>query len=330
MSVKIYDGWMIPRDLGLPELRKFAIKLRPKLEAMVEAEQLTALAHVVSRSFDSAYLGVAAQEEANDKGDDPGEITARGAGWRWLADMRERDKRGERVHVPMSFEAIFFAVGGGKTLAMAFGGRKLSDVFAKHVGAVEYGYWNTTDKPEEVGYREWSQRKRDWQKALGKGFELSPAEGGVGVKLVSEKYSQWWFPEPEEIAARLAQDDFSANERAKRMASKLLSSQYFDKALRQHPEIFDAGKMSASLSGFVNLDRQWREYAKTPEGEASMKLCEGLIAAGLPKINVSALEVKACDVSKMGMALSAAVRDRLALDITPKAQPKSYAVKRTL
>lgn len=310
---------MIPRDLGLPDLRKFAAKLRPKLEALVESEQMTAIAHVSSKNFDRAYLGAMMIGALDDK--DTEMLTAYGTGLRWLSDESDRDKGGKQSWLSMSFEASFFAVGGGKTLAMALGGKALCDMFAKQIGAVEYGYWDNTEWPEGVTPREWGQSKRDWQKALGKSFEPSPSEAGVSLNLGSNNSAQWWFPEPEALAERLTRDDFSPPMRAQGIASEFFKNQCFDKILQEYPELLAGGDSGTDFSDRMSVDRTWRKYARTPHGAANVARCVDWIAAGLPKIDAMSLGVKARDVVLMGAAVASSVKDRVRWSPRPRRVP---------
>ena len=43
---------------------------------------------------------------------------------------------------------------------------RLMNALLKNENITEYGYWNNTDKPDNVSNREWNTRKSDWDKAL--------------------------------------------------------------------------------------------------------------------------------------------------------------------
>ena len=43
---------------------------------------------------------------------------------------------------------------------------RLMNALSENENITEYGYWNNTDKPDNVSNREWNTRKSDWDKAL--------------------------------------------------------------------------------------------------------------------------------------------------------------------
>ena len=43
---------------------------------------------------------------------------------------------------------------------------RLMNALLENENITEYGYWNNTDKPDNVSNREWNTRKSDWDKAL--------------------------------------------------------------------------------------------------------------------------------------------------------------------
>ena len=43
---------------------------------------------------------------------------------------------------------------------------RLINALSENENITEYGYWNNTDKPDNVSNREWNTRKSDWDKAL--------------------------------------------------------------------------------------------------------------------------------------------------------------------
>ena len=45
----------------------------------------------------------------------------------------------------------------------------------------EYGYWNNTDKPDEISAKDWNKRRINWDKALPTGI---PIMDGISIKLI--------------------------------------------------------------------------------------------------------------------------------------------------
>lgn len=73
-----------------------------------------------------------------------------------------------------------------KVLAIPFiNNDALFKKFYELPGIKDYGYWNNTDKPEDVTARQWTQRKKDWDSVL-KGIGI-PRENGPTMHIVSEE-----------------------------------------------------------------------------------------------------------------------------------------------
>jgi len=76
----------------------------------------------------------------------------------------------------------------------------------------KYGYWNNTDRPDEVSEEEWDQRSEDWDKALG---DSAPAQVGFSYSCIGKHeippigqldYCEEFVKPVEERALRLAED----------------------------------------------------------------------------------------------------------------------------
>ena len=50
----------------------------------------------------------------------------------------------------------------------------------------EYGYWNNTDKPDEISSKDWNKRRVNWDKALPTGV---PIMDGISIKLILKNSS---------------------------------------------------------------------------------------------------------------------------------------------
>lgn len=55
--------------------------------------------------------------------------------------------------------------------------------FVKKYGIEEYCYWNNTDCPEELSEDKWEQRRKDWDRACGKG---SPVQNGFAMPMMTD------------------------------------------------------------------------------------------------------------------------------------------------
>jgi hypothetical protein len=98
-----------------------------------------------------------------------------------------------------------------------------------------------------------------WRAALGKRFELSPAEAGMSVKLVAEKYAKWWEPADEQIAGALNSDGFHAQSRAAELAQSSAMDQYSKVMLADTPNWRDDPDFIGII---MDLDRDFRKWIK--------------------------------------------------------------------
>lgn len=74
----------------------------------------------------------------------------------------------------------------GQTLGMPFfPNLRLFDIILKQKNVERYGYWDSTDKPDEVSNQEWKERKRLWTKALAPSW--TPSEKMFTTVLVDER-----------------------------------------------------------------------------------------------------------------------------------------------
>lgn len=305
MSVKIYDGLIVERSMSLSDLRDFAKKARPKLDAHAESSQLCYLARIMVNAHDKALMGRWQEEVDGGEGASTSPwANAFGA----LTDMRSDNRKGISRHLPMDFEACFFAIGEGKTLAIGYGSREQKSLFAKILRAKEYGYWDNSD-PLELPKGEWAQRKRDWTAALGKGFELSAAEAGVAVKLVSGKYAQWWSPEEPEVLQAFKAEEFSLARRSAKLAASICEPVYMG---RFHADQVSEARVSGSTSEAVRLIETWREAAKS-RAKPMLDLTASLLGSALPELGIVGLRSPFKDLEAQGAAMKSMVGDRLAL-----------------
>lgn len=318
MSTKIYNGLLIERAVTLAELRGVTLDLRPKLDAMVEEAQLLALARVAASAFDRAWLGRRREE---------GPETERplAEGQEWLTGTRGRDQRGESSGVPMGFEAVFYGISARKTLAVPFGDRKLRAAFAEAFGAREYGYWDNSDNDGVCSAKEWSRRGRNWEKALGGASSFD--EAGMVAKMVSGKYSQWWFPTPEALDEALgSREEFAPRARAERLADEICRDRFVVGFLAKRE---DPKRARSGASEVVAALESWREEAKSANA-VQVEDTAALLAAGLKKLGVEDLRTPFEEIEKAGAHLKAALEDRAELEAAGVVRKPAARAKRGL
>lgn len=308
MSIKIYDGLIIERDMTLLAAKALASKIRPLADALIEAEQTRLAARAAARAYDQALMG---RRDAQREGSSDGTLSswrnALSVGGHAIDEERSKDKKGERAFVALGLEAALIPIGPGKTLALSYGSKELQEIFARASGAKEYGYWDNTDEPEGMGRREWGQRKRDWQKALGKTMQFSPAEAGVSLMLSSLKYKSWWMPEREQIAEAVAgMEDFTAAARARSIARNELLGALIQERKAEFEN--DSG-----LSSYMRVHRECDLQMRSEEGQARVEAFARQLEPLLPELTLERLEMPLEKAQEQGEGLRRALAESRAL-----------------
>lgn len=223
MSIKIYSGALLERDLSLLDARGMALKIRPIFDAHVEQKQAELVFKRAVRAHDDALSG--AFEMSEDVSD---HSCPAGEGLACLSEARDQHKKGIAGWLPMNFEAVLIPIGKGKTLILPYGEQDLCQKLLEMTGARPYGYWDNTDPDEDVTAREWRQRESDWKKALGPKMNMSPSEAGTSIQLVSSKYASWWTPEISDLEKSISSSaEYSIASRAARIALDLARQEHF-------------------------------------------------------------------------------------------------------
>lgn len=223
MSIKIYSGALLERDLSLLDVRAMALKIRPVFDAHVEEKQTQMISRIAVRAHDNALSGTFEMtEDVTDYSCPAGE------GFNRLSELRDEHKKDIAGWLPMDFEAVLIPIGRGKTLILPYGDRDLSQKFLEMTGARPYGYWDNTDPDEDVSAKEWRQREKDWKKAFGPKMAMTPSEAGTTIQLVSNKYSSWWVPEISDLESSISSSlEHSIPSRAARIALDLARQEHF-------------------------------------------------------------------------------------------------------
>lgn len=304
MSVKIYDGLMIERDLTLADARLMAGKLRARLDKLAESEQIEACARTALRNYDHAYFGLSGNGREEQGG------SPLGVALEMLRSERENDERGLRSFLPLGAQMCLFPLGNGRTLAMCYGAKIYKEAFKKIAKAKDYGYWDNTDPLEDLPKGEWARRERDWKKALGRDFEATPAEAGLTAEIVSSKYKTWWTPEPAQMIEALEGEEFCSHARSVRLAKEVLESKWVSAA-----EPKTGSQAYRTMESF----KAWIEGA----GSASFEALRALYQSELPGIDQQALRLPSGEIQ----ALGAGSRARLEAAVLAEAALPSLEAK---
>ncbi len=200
MSTKIYNGFRVKGARTLDDA--FALintkENRQAVHDLIADKEAAWLARVIMRKLDKAGIYP----------DDP-EITkaaiyAYSDSVRELADEIKKAKNGDgHSLVNFNAEVFLYPIRSGNRryiLGSYFMGEStLTEWFMGLPFIEEFGYWNNTDRPDEVTERQWSRRSQLWHEAF-PGFE-SPVEAGVSIQLSPPNLG--WCSETPQVVAKV-------------------------------------------------------------------------------------------------------------------------------
>ena len=175
MSTKIYNGLRI-KYMTMQELIPFSKELRAQLEPIAKEEFPKSYTKMLEEAIlfiqtgiqiDSCihnYNGLSALENPTSK--DVNRVIDK--------EIRQFIKTNKSATtITESVSAFDFDTSlcvfplSRKILAVPIcNNERLINALSENENITEYGYWNNTDKPDNVSNREWNTRKSDWDKAL--------------------------------------------------------------------------------------------------------------------------------------------------------------------
>lgn len=100
--------------------------------------------------------------------------------------------------------------------------RKEDRNFRKKYGFEYYGYWNNTDKPNNISQKRWDERGNEWKELLAPDY--IPSKHGICSELISEET----FFNEKELDFKLDANFPSPSERAKKIALEIIRKNWTD------------------------------------------------------------------------------------------------------
>ena len=179
MSTKIYNGYKISK-MNLSELDSFCIDLRNKIFEKAKELCIQKIAITSSRFISSLFL------ESFD--DFPKEIIESSEKYTVLFAAR-------KIYMGIlqqedTFKCSFVFYPFKKDILATFHSTvaEFTDIFEQSEKVKEYGYWNNTDKPENVSDKEWNKRKKDWDTIFNrnKNFYSIPIKNGFLCDIINK------------------------------------------------------------------------------------------------------------------------------------------------
>ena len=141
MSTKIYQGFLVETDSAV-ELLSLVDRFRPYI-------------HRQGRKLLDNFIRMCGGDEFN-------------AWTKWMDIRRETVEKGIRApRVDTQFQLVFFP-DGKRFLGIAFTEHEQwFSQWLRQPLVQEYGYWDNTDKPENISELNWDARRNDWDRVVG-------------------------------------------------------------------------------------------------------------------------------------------------------------------
>ncbi|RKO61754.1 hypothetical protein [Caldibacillus debilis] len=192
MSIKLYNGYRLPRMTTMKEFNDFVLRLRKGLTEIRNRKYAWLLGRMATRYVDN--LTVLGEEDfikrmylesgrtlSLDKAKQRYKYSV--PIWDCYDELTDAywkcRKRGGRYFFDFDFSLVAIPFESG-ILTLIYCERNEFRKFWNSQPEVEfYGYWNDTDPPEETTLEEWEKRREDWSKV----FENEGIPGDVGITI---------------------------------------------------------------------------------------------------------------------------------------------------
>lgn len=151
----------------------------------------------------------------------------------------------------------------------------------------EYGYWNNTDKPDELTEEEWDQRRSDWNEILDRSFFFTGS--GISIDLPETKLRTFSNLDNDGLIEELNTSD-NLHSIRKKASTKILSDLVFSR----NKAIIDESLNQGSLELVMSVIRSSQEIIEKtdvlPIGEISELSAQLLIERDCSNVPVPALD----------------------------------------
>lgn len=201
MSIKLYDGLKV-RESSM-SLFEVVDTVQEAITPVFIEEQKTLVAEEIAAVVDYRHVLEEYQQQ------DTNLFFA--AKERWDKEQQRHAPNGA-LHDPLRFTIVFGQLADGTTLAYPYflkasymDALLATDIFDK------YGYWNNTDRPDDVTEEQWDQRISDWESILRDGRmahlpQWSLATEHTFVDMIFEKFDLNEYKTPRQRIGNLLMD----------------------------------------------------------------------------------------------------------------------------
>lgn len=260
MSTKIYNGYRVDAD-SLEQAVKIIFSFKKEAKEFAYEMALTEYTKEAVEIFDSNILALAGLNNIESAVPSSSALSINfSKKWDELAKEPEHERKIDLniILYPQKFTVdnkSFFIF----TAHMPSSAEKwMSEKYKNKIK--EFGYWDNTDRPEEVTSKEWTIRKKCWQKALLNSSGI-PMQEGMNINLASvDKLTFSYHKEREEkiqdIQSVLDKNISwsSPEKRVKKFVNEKLTEKVFQSLLPKDKKDSD----HSSLSIYMKADRMVR------------------------------------------------------------------------
>ena len=186
MSTKVYDGYKLP-NFSSKELIDFCHRLKHLVSTEQKEFYFRAHSKRALQLFDLHYLGELPEYKTSEKLFISNPSNPLSIAWSEITEEVREANNKNQMH-DYYFHVHFFPL-DNKILAMP---RSLNSLYNKiwesFSEVEEYGYWNNTDKPDEISNKEWNQRKKDWTEAFRGSVGWYANETGLKFEVMGDPF----------------------------------------------------------------------------------------------------------------------------------------------
>jgi len=268
MSTKIYNGFRFT-TMDFRKIHKYLMEFRLELEPLIQAKYSKFLAIRCTTMHDRLVMGM----HPGCDGEHEENAYKHGVLVQAFCEFEERIRRMRKTNqrdpiidfevsmaiipIPMKMLGIIY------TEQAEFQQLWFDKPFVK-----EYGYWNNTDKPDELTNRQWDRRRKDWDIAL-EHFGGIPSMNGFSIDCTTKYTGR---PDADEILKLIP----AHSKRAESVAKAKMFDDHIKKKFR--------GKKKLSFNVWLEEHRSYRRYMEdNANGQAALKRRIAAAKKALPR-----------------------------------------------
>ena len=286
MSTKLYDGILITEPVSWKIIRE----IRENIEQTFEQLNRKLTIGYLNEEYAQIVLKKYYQDLGIYKNSDNKEDEDRGLYFNALQRYKKeeidffKDKLLCKVHI---FEPVV-GVNSEKSPAYVINNNEpeyLNNLL-KLPYIKEYGYWNNTDKPDELTEEEWDQRRSDWNEVLDRSFFFTGS--GISIELPETKTRT--FLMPDEKLINVFNTEENLNSIREKISTRILSDLIFKRNKEAVDESLKSGSVGLVMEVITNSQKTIQETDVLPIGEVSELSIETLLEKDCSNVPIPALD----------------------------------------